>query len=119
RMAQKQFHIPFPLSLLAGFYITRASVAFAPRDNAAALDQVRADLRRFYALAAQANDGVFDPDRAGDLEYDYWVVHRQLAIAGDPDKTGMVDALAALHAELFGSTMEAMRASAISRARAA
>jgi len=119
RMAQEQFHIPFPKSLLAAFYTVRASVAFAPQDNAAALEAVRADLRRFYALVAEANDSNFDPDQVGDLEFDYWVVHRELAVAHATDDTPLIDSLANLHAAIFGSTPAAMRPSAVSRARAA
>ena len=118
-MAQEQFHIPFPQSVVAAGYTVRASVAFAPRDNAAALPAVRDDLRRFYALVAAANDQPFDPDHAGDLELDYWIVHRELALAQAADDTPLVDSLARLHAALFGAGVAAMRPSAVSRARAA
>jgi hypothetical protein len=119
RMDQEQFHIPFPRSLLAAYYTVRASIAFAPADHDAALPAVREYLRRFYALVAAANRQSYDPDRAGDLELAYWIVHRRLAVARAADYTALVDALAALHAAIFGGTPEQMRASAESRARSA
>ncbi|TMC19597.1 MAG: hypothetical protein E6J33_05435 [Chloroflexi bacterium] len=30
RLCQEQFHVPFPMSLLAAYYTTRASAAWAP-----------------------------------------------------------------------------------------
>jgi hypothetical protein len=119
RMDQEQFHIPFPRSLLAAYYTVRASIAFAPADHDAALPAVRDYLRRFYAMVAEANRQSYDPDRVGDLELDYWIVHRQLAVARAADYSPLVDSLAALHAAIFGGTAEQMRASAESRARSA
>jgi hypothetical protein len=119
RMDQEQMHIPFPRSVVAAGNIVQASIAFAPADHAAALEQVRACLRRFYALVAAANTATFDPDQVGDLELDYWIVHRQLATARAADYTPLVESLARLHAGIFGGTPAGMRPSAASRARAA
>jgi hypothetical protein len=119
RMDQEQFHIPFPRSLLGAYYTVRASIAFAPADHDAALPAVRDYLRKFYALVAEVNGQQYDPDRVGDLELDYWIVHRQVAVARATDYTPLVDSLAALHAAIFDSTPEQMRASAESRARSA
>jgi hypothetical protein len=119
RINQEQFHIPFPRSIVAAYYTVRATVAFAPRDNAAALEWVRGYLRKFYAIVAEVNDQQFDPDRVGDLELDYWVVHRNLALARAADYGPLVESLTALHAAVFSSTPERMRPSAESRARSA
>jgi hypothetical protein len=119
RMDEEQFHSPFPRSLLAAYYTVRDSIAFAPADHDAALPAVRAYLREFYALVAEVNGQQYDPDRVGDLELDYWIVHRQVAVARATDYTPLVDSLAALHAAIFDSTPERMRASAESRARSA
>ena len=104
---------------MAAYYTVRASVAFAPRDNAAALEVVRGYLRKFYAMVAEVNGQNFDPDRVGDLEFDYWVVHRNLATARAADYTPLVESLTALHAAIFSSTPAQMRASAENRARSA
>ena len=45
-LCQEQFHIPFPISLLAAYYDTRASVAWAPLDHDARA--VEAWYARFY-----------------------------------------------------------------------
>jgi hypothetical protein len=119
RMDQEQMHIPFPRSVVAAGNIVQASIAFAPADHDAALEQVRGCLRRFYALVAEANDATFDPDHVGDLELDYWIVHRQLATDRAADYTPLIDSLAQLHAGIFGGTPESMRPSAESRTRAA
>ena len=119
RLDQEQMHIPFPRSVMAAGYVIQASIAFAPADNAAALEQVRACLRQFYALVAEANDAEFDPDQVGDLELDYWLVHRKLATARAGDYTPLVDSLARLHAGIFGGTPAGMRPSAENRTQAA
>ena len=43
QLNQEQFHIPFPLSVVAAFHVARGSVAWAPVDHD--LDRVRAALR--------------------------------------------------------------------------
>ena len=90
RLDQEQMHIPFPRSVVAAGTIVQASIAFAPADHDTALEQVRACLRRFYALVAAANAAGFDPDQVGDLGLDYWIVHRQLATARAADYTPLV-----------------------------
>ena len=62
--------------------------------------------------------------KLAELEMDYWVVHRRLAIArAQNPNTGdiepMVQSLANLHAALFATTPAQMRPSAELRARAA
>jgi hypothetical protein len=99
-------------ALRASHAAVRAQVAFAPMHNdpATALRW----LERFYVLSPR-RDGV----RASDLaraELDYWVVHRRLV--GAADKTPLVDALASLHALIFGGSEAAMRPSAELRALA-
>jgi hypothetical protein len=112
RMLQEQAGIPFPRSVLAAYYFVRAEVLFAPQDNAHRLDGARECLRQCYALAAAANNDAYDPATAAARELDYWIVHRELSNARDPDKTRLVDALAALHAVVFGGSPEIMRPSA-------
>jgi hypothetical protein len=34
QLNQEQFHIPFPLSMVAAFHVARGSIAWAPVDNA-------------------------------------------------------------------------------------
>jgi hypothetical protein len=114
-LVESQFHIPFPRSFLAVYHVISASIAFVPEDHDLSL--VLRQLERFYALAARANQGAFDPRQVAELELRYWVVHRELA--GKSDKRAFVETLAALHAALFGRTPAEMWASAESRVEAA
>jgi hypothetical protein len=67
-------------------------------------------------MAARWSDLEFDPVRAADLEIGYWIEHRRLL--GIADKSSFVDAMAALHADLFGMPVDRMRDSAEWRVRA-
>jgi hypothetical protein len=110
----EQFHIPFPLSVVAALHVARASIAWAPVAHDE--DAVRGHLRRFYRMALRWSNMDFDARRAADLEVGYWVEHRRLL--GVSDKAPFVQAMAALHAELFGLPAEKMRESAEWRVRA-
>ena len=58
---QEQFRIPFPRSLLAAYYIVRASIAWAPIQHS---DQrVREYYARYYRIARRYSGLNFDPDR--------------------------------------------------------
>jgi hypothetical protein len=113
-LCQEQFHIPFPLSLLAAYHVARASTAWAPARNDPRTTQRH--LRRFYRLARRYSGLEFDPPRAAELELRYWAEHRRLV--GQDDKTGFVDALTDLHAHLFQLTPQAARESAEYRVQA-
>jgi hypothetical protein len=106
-LAQAQFRIPFPYSLLAAYYITRASVAWVPKDHDLAV--IRGHLEKFYRLVLRYSGLRFDPRQATVLETDYWDVHRRLS--GLPDKTEFIEVMTALHAALFGLTLEQARES--------
>lgn len=107
-LSQEQFHIPFPLSLLAAYYITRASIAWVPADHD--LDKVRAYNNKFYRLARHFSGLSFDTQRIAALETQYWVDHRELV--GNPDKTRFIDTLTELHSAIFGLYRDQARESA-------
>ena len=106
-LAQAQFHIPFPQSWVAAYYITRASVAFVPKEHDQVL--VRGYLEKFYRLSQRYSGLNFDPAKAADLENEYWEVHRRLS--GKPDKTEFIETMAQLHAAVFGLTLDQARES--------
>ena len=108
RLCQEQFHIPFPISLVAAYHVARASAAWAPVDN----DPLKTEghLLAFYRLARRYSGLRFEPARAARLELRYWAEHRRLV--GQPDKTAFRDSLIDLHAHLFAISTEAARASA-------
>jgi hypothetical protein len=80
-MFQEQFHIPFPKSLLAAYYVTRASLTWAPVNHYE--DKIRSYLEKFYRLARRYSNLPLDPGRAAELELQYWVVHRRLLSQSD------------------------------------
>jgi hypothetical protein len=107
-MCQEQFGIPFPVSLLAAYYTTRAAIAWVPVDH----DEQRVTYfyRKFYRLAKKYSGQSYDPDRAGELETRYNEVHRRLV--GQPDKSEFIEVMTRLHSVLFGISPEAARESA-------
>lgn len=112
-LCQSQFRIPFPLSLLAAYYATRASIAWVPIDHDEA--KVKAYYEKFYRLARRYSGLRFDPARAATLELRYNEVHRRLSIAKQTDKIEFIETMVALHSELFGLTPEQARESAEQR----
>jgi hypothetical protein len=107
-LCQEQFRIPFPMSLVAAYYVTRASVAWAPIDHD--ISVVNAYYEKFYRLARRYSGLKFDPKRAGELETEYNDVHRRLS--GKPDKTEFIQMMVKLHSEIFGITPEQAKESA-------
>jgi len=114
-LCQEQFRIPFPASLLAGYYTVRASAAWVPVEHDDRV--VQGYLEKFYRIARRYSGLRFDPARAGALEAKYFDVHRVLV--GQSDKSEFVQILVELHSELFGITPEQARESAELRVRAA
>jgi len=105
---QQQFNIPFPLSIIAAYYVTRAAAAWVPVEHDVVI--VQAYYEKFYRLARRYSGLSFDPARAAELETRYNDVHRKLV--GNPDKTEFVNVMTALHVELFGLTPQQARSSA-------
>ncbi|HEX2620103.1 MAG TPA: hypothetical protein VHL11_08145 [Phototrophicaceae bacterium] len=107
-LCQEQFHIPFPVSLLAAYYVTRASIAWVPVDHDEA--KVKFYYQKFYQLARQYSGLNFDPMQVGELELKYNDDHRRLV--GNPDKTEFIATMTLLHSAIFGITAEQARESA-------
>ena len=107
-LCQEQFRIPFPVSLLAAYYVTRASVAWVPLDHDERV--VQAYYEKFYRLARRYSGLTFDSARASALELKYNDVHRKLS--GKPDKTEFVQTMTELHSVIFGLSPEQARESA-------
>lgn len=122
RLNRAQFAMSLPDAVVAAFDTVRAAAAFAPAEND--LAATRRSLACFFARARRTAGIRADSATLAELELDYWVVHRELAVRrkqnrNDDDITPMVDSLAVLHAALFDSTPEQMRVSAALRALAA
>lgn len=113
-LAHEQFRIPFPMSWLAAYYITRASAAWVPVDHD--LNKIQMYNEKFYRLARRYSGLTFDPAKVAALESKYWDVHRQLV--RQPDKTPFIETMIDLHAAVFGLTQEQARESGELRVQA-
>jgi hypothetical protein len=115
-LSQEQFRIPFPRSLLAAYYVTRAAAAWAPADHDPA--RVRRFYEGFYRLARRYSGLTFDPARVAALELAYNDVHRRLSGRPDREKGAFVRTMVDLHSDLFGLTPRQARESAVLRVMA-
>ncbi len=123
QLNHEQFRMSWLTALAAALDTVRASIAFAPLDRSDAA-KAKHYIGRFYEKAKRTLNLRPDARTLAELEMDYWVVHRQLAVrraknSGDEDIEPMIQSLARLHAALFDSTPERMRPSAELRALSA
>lgn len=107
-LCQEQFHIPFPQSLAAAYYSTRASLAWVPVEHD--VHKVQRYLERFYGVAHRYSGLHYDVKQVAALELEYFDVHRRLA--GNVEKEELLQTFIALHSALFGLTPEQARESA-------
>jgi hypothetical protein len=114
QLNQEQFHIPFPLSVVAALHVARGSVAWAPVDHD--LDLVRRHFVRFYRMARRWSGLRFDPVTAARFEVDYWIEHRRLI--GTSDKEPFIQSMTLLHSHLFDLPPDRVRDSAEWRVKA-
>ncbi|MBN8638057.1 MAG: hypothetical protein J0M07_22260 [Anaerolineae bacterium] len=113
-LVQAQFRIPFPQSIRAAYHVTRASVAWVPKEHKPA--EIQHHLSEFYRLARRYSGLDFDVERAAELELDYWDVHRQLV--RQADKTRFINTMTKLHAVVFSLPESAAQESAMLRVEA-
>ena len=114
-LSQEQFRIPFPMSLLAGYYTTRASAAWVPIHHDE--QKVLRSLEKFYKVAKRYSGLKFDPSHVAVLELQYFDVHRRLS--GLPEKEEFLQTLVDLHCAIFGLSPEQASESAEWRVLAA
>jgi hypothetical protein len=107
-LCQEEFHIPFPMSLAAAYYTTRASIAWAPIEHDER--KVLRYLEKFYGVARRYSGLRYNVKQVAALELQYFEVHRRLS--GNPEKEEFLQTLIALHSALFGLTPEQARESA-------
>ncbi|MEZ4671030.1 MAG: hypothetical protein R3E39_24260 [Anaerolineae bacterium] len=106
-LVQEQFGVPFPMSLVAAYYITRASIAWAPVEHDEAV--VQQFIEKFYRVAARYADLKIDPAQLAPLEFRYWKEHRDFS--GKTEKPQYMDTMTKLHSALFGISLEQARES--------
>jgi len=84
-------------AIYAGYLLTRAQIAFAPKDNAVPVAEEY--MRRFFAYIQRIHREAFDVAQAARLEVNWWVVHRRLF--GNAENQELVDALAQAYAAAY------------------
>jgi hypothetical protein len=114
-LCQEEFHIPFPMSLLAAYYTTRASIAWVPVEHDER--KVLGYLEKFYRIAQRYSGLRFNPVYVAQLELQYFEVHRRLV--GAADKSQFIETMVELHSALFGISPAQAQASAKLRVLAA
>jgi hypothetical protein len=118
-----QFRMPLLTALAASVDVVRASLAFAPLDGND-VPAATAHLRRYYEKARRSVGITAEAGKLAELEMDYWMVHRQLAMQRKENPklenwAPMTDSLERLHAALFDAPAATVRTSAEQRALAA
>ena len=107
-LCQEQFSIPFPMSLRAGYYTTRASAAWVPVEHDE--KKILAYLEKFYHIARHYSGLKYEPSRVAVLELQYFDVHRRLS--GKTEKDEFLQTLVDLHSAIFGLSADQVRESA-------
>ena len=118
------FGMDWTRTLHGAWLVLRANQLWAPHpDNDP--DGARARMRRFYALVRLTYGEPANPDRAAELEVDWWRVHRAgqyregVRTVDDAEPAAeLVQALTRLYSYLYGEPESVFRAAAGHRARA-
>lgn len=127
QLNRAEFRMPWFTAIAAAMDIVRASQAFAPlQDNN--VPSAKEHIRRYYEKARRSMGIETSAEKLAELEIDYWIVHRQLALerklavksgaANQDNRAPMVDSLERLHTALFKAEPSAVRRSAQLRAEA-
>ena len=109
RLTRGHFAVPFGVALRAAYYALRGQAAFAGARGRA--ERALPWMTRFYAVTPRRAGA--SPEQLAEAEIEYWVQHRR--VVHQADQTPLTDALAELHALLFGGSPAMQRASAEAR----
>lgn len=120
---REQFRMPLLTAIAGAVDIVRASQAFAPLEGND-VPLAKKHIERYYEKARKSVGLEASAAKLADLEMDYWVVHRQLAMQRKMDQSKgemgpMVESLERLHSALFKAAPDAVKRSAELRAEAA
>jgi hypothetical protein len=111
RITREQFGLSLWRAVQNAYYFTKASIAWAPVDHKA---EVTHDyIRKFYRVAKRyGNHGKglpFDAEKVANIEFQYWILHRERGMNPDNDPEMYIRCLADLHSAIFGLTVEETR----------
>jgi hypothetical protein len=116
-LTRHTFALPWPQTLRGAWLVLRANQLWAPfPDNDP--EGARRAMERFYRLLKQEHAESFDPVTAARLEVEWWRVHRERQHGATEDESGLISAIAALYAYVYGSPETAVRLAAEQRALA-
>ncbi|HEX8070166.1 MAG TPA: hypothetical protein VF546_09470 [Pyrinomonadaceae bacterium] len=97
-LLRTQYHFPFWQSQGVAYHAARAAFVFKDGKQRADYERALPDLVRFYESIRRTSNVPFDPQRAAQLELEWWIVHRQRAEHAPDD---LPRALAAAAAEIY------------------
>ncbi len=112
-LVKESFSLNWFQAVYGAYLIARAEAAFAPfpvND----LPRAEAYITRFYIFLKGVHHAHFDVARVSRLELNWWIVHRKCF--GNADNAELVDALAGLYAEAYGTDPAKVREAARLRA---
>ena len=117
RLVRMGFGMNWYRTLYGAWLILRANQLWAPfPDNHP--DSARAYMRRFYALVRLTYGKPDNPAKAAELEVDWWRVHREVQYEQGSTPDELVDSLTRLYSYLYDEPEEAVRPTAVHRAKA-
>jgi hypothetical protein len=112
---RSQFKLPIVRSNTVAYRAASAAFIFKDGHSRADYEKALPDLTNYYNAIRDVSDIAFDPAKAAKLELEWWIIHRERARHPTSD---LVDALAALQAELYQVPVETVREHARLRAEA-
>jgi hypothetical protein len=112
-LLRTQYRFPFWQSQGVAYHAARAAFVFKDGKSRADYERALPDLVSFYESIRRTSHVNFDPQRAAQLELEWWIVHRQRAEHQPGD---LAAALAAAAAEIYQT--DAARLSDYARLRA-
>lgn len=116
-MVDQGFGLGPRLTFVAAWHVLRANKAWAPVPHNDP-DAARASMRRFYELVLAHSDLTFDPQRASELEVEWWRIHRAHQRADSATRGELEHALVELYAHVYSAPRSTMREAARWRAEA-
>ena len=118
QIAREQFGLSWWRAVQNAYYFTKASIAWAPVDHKA--EATHDYIRKFYRVAKRyGNHGKglpYDEKKVSDIEFQYWILHRERGTHPDNDPQPYIECLTQLHSAIFGLTPEQTRYSGEKRA---
>jgi len=101
-LTRHAFGLPWPSTLYGAWLVLRANQLWAPYPNNDPAG-ARRSMERFYRLVARHHGEPLDPERASELEVEWWRVHREHQRGQtDEDERSLMAALSALYSFVYG-----------------